>query len=746
MELSQSTARGVLNYNCIANLDSKITTSTSRKKKKQEIFRKITMMANQQQRIDPYFDCGGGGDIQIHLNDSIDSTSSSCSSRSSNSSSSGYYSNKKHHHQNQQSSIGEYFIGAASSGSPSSLHHNHSHHNHHHMHSCNNANGSPQCCSSQKSTPSMIGGKFTMAEEESCEDSDDDDDEPSFVEDDDSYPLDGCVQMDIDSWYSGDPLVSEVLRDIKETIGFMERREMELESVEKTICTLNETREAIQKDIKMKRMFLKQIQKKKEEHIKTITNSYHSLALRYNLSQMESRSLTLILPEEVMLHIFKFLSPMDLCSGVCRVSRKWRALAFDISLWRDICLQRKLLDGSSFYNPSPSSSSSTFSSLTSSSNSHSTDTIMENLQSISNSNNNATTSITNTIDSNANHDQQQQLLLQKYKFNQQSPQTSSHTNPIWGENWYVGEFRKDSNWRRGKYSTTVLRGHKEIVWSLLYESDTNSLISGSEDMTVKVWDCSRIGETHQYYDDLDDSKKRCVKTLGGHKNGTICLGSTPNRLISGSADGSVKIWDRFEGTCVETIQTHSSVWCLQIVNGTLICGCVDGTMRVFDLNTSSCLRTMRGHTAPVRCLQAINHNGQELVVSGSYDKTIKVWDMDARCINTIRAHTHKINCLQYENGQLVSGSHDSLLKVWDMNGQLIHTLQGHDNMIHCLQFKGNKLLSGSTDSTIRLWDLKTGTHVNTIKGQSAVCCLKFNDSKLITGYEDSTIKIFDFSF
>ncbi|KAM9990923.1 hypothetical protein ACTFIY_006980 [Dictyostelium cf. discoideum] len=528
--------------------------------------------------------------------------------------------------------------------------------------------------------------------------------------------------MDIDnnSWYSGDPFVSEVLKDEKETLGLIEKKRLELESVERTISTLREAKDSILKDIMIKTQFLKSVQRKKEDQIKTITNSYHSIATKYNLSQIESRSLTLILPEEVMLHILKFLSPIDLCRGVCRVSLKWRSLAFDISLWRDICLQRRLLDGSNYgYFPLIDNQ------LTNNNN------LLLESESLSNSNNSIGSSCST--------------------YSSSTSSTSSSSKPLYGDNWYVGEFRKDNNWRKGKYSTTIIRGHKEIVWSLLFESDSNTLISGSEDMTVKVWDCNGIGSSGnnngigQYQDDIEDSKKRCMKTLTGHKNGTICLGSTPTRLVSGSADGSLKIWDRQEGNCLETIQTHSSVWCLQIMGNQLICGCVDGTMKVFDLNTSGCVRTMRGHTAPVRCLQSVNHNGQELIVSGSYDKSIKIWDMNGTCVNTIRAHTHKINCLQYENGQLVSGSHDSLLKIWDMNGGLIHTLQGHDNMIHCLQFKGNKLLSGSTDSTIRLWDLKTGSHINTIKGQSAVCCLKFNDSKLITGYEDSSIKIFDFS-
>ncbi|GAM17712.1 hypothetical protein SAMD00019534_008870 [Acytostelium subglobosum LB1] len=565
----------------------------------------------------------------------------------------------------------------------------------------------------------------------------------NIINDEDDVDIDDDLEdgandyqpMEIDQCFSGDPLVTEVLRDEKETLSFMERRTIELESVELTISSLQETREAIRRDLKMKRMFLRSIQKKKEEHLKTISKSYYNIATRYNLS--DARSLTLILPEEVMLHIFKFLSPSDLCLGVCRVSQKWRMLALDLSLWREICLSRRLLDGTTFHVPPPSY-----------------------LRNQSIHNKPAPVVLEEDDDEDMmmiteNHNGDKPEVTRSQLYNLQSPQVSQQTKttttsvssgPVWTENWYIGEFRKDSNWRKGKYGTTILRGHKEIVWSLLYEPETNTLVSGSEDMTVKTWDCSRIGEGSQFNDDLEDSKRRCLRTMSGHKNGTICLGSTPNRIVSGSADGSIKIWDRLDGSCIDTIQTHSSVWCLQIVGNSLICGCVDGTMRVFDLNTSQSLRTMRGHTAPVRCLQAINHNGQDLVISGSYDKTIKVWDMDARCVNTIRAHTHKINCIQYENGQMVSGSHDSLLKVWDMNGQLIHTLQGHENMIHCLQFKGSKLLSGSTDSTIKLWDLKNGSLVNTIKGQSAVCCLKFNDSKLITGYEDSTIKIFDFSF
>lgn len=144
--------------------------------------------------------------------------------------------------------------------------------------------------------------------------------------------------------------------------------------------------------------------------------------------------------------------------------------------------------------------------------------------------------------------------------------------------------------------------------------------------------------------------------------------------------------------------------------------------------------------------------------------------MNGRCLNTIRAHTHKVNCLQFNDNLLVSGSHDTLVKVWDMSGRCLHTLQGHDNMIHCLQFKGNKLITGSSDTTIKLWNINSGERIflfdfiqintfilyqpngidpnkdiNTMKSHSAVCALQFDDSKLICGHEDSLIQVYDFS-
>jgi WD40 repeat protein len=442
-------------------------------------------------------------------------------------------------------------------------------------------------------------------------------------------------------------LVDSEEQDLQYSILDIERKLYEIGT---SIKGLIENQTYLERELEAKKARQEACRRKKDDCSKVIVQSWVEMARRFQVPIAEL-SLAAILPPELLLHIFSFLSPADLCGGIARVNHKWYNLSLDNQMWRDICDQRGI------------------------------------------------------------------------ELNSINPGKESNAR----QNYMEG-FRRAQNWRKGKFRTTPLNGHKEIVWSVLF--DGARIVSGSEDMTIKIWDAESA---------------MCVNTFRGHKNGTICLSSYEHRIVSGSADGSIRIWDDESGQCLRTINTYSSVWSLQVLDNKLYAGCVDTSIRVFDVNTGQVLSTFRGHTAPVRSLQVARSLGETVVMSGSYDRTIKMWDLNGRCLNTIRAHTHKVNCLQFDGTTLVSGSHDTLVKVWDMSGQCLHTLQGHDNMIHCLQFKGNQLFTGSSDTTIRMWNLSTGEHINTIKNQSAVCSLQFDDTRLVSGFEDSSIQIYDFS-
>ncbi len=55
----------------------------------------------------------------------------------------------------------------------------------------------------------------------------------------------------------------------------------------------------------------------------------------------------------------------------------------------------------------------------------------------------------------------------------------------------------------------------------------------------------------------------------------------------------------------------------------------------------------------------------------------------------------------------MTGSADKTLKVWDLRmfGECLNMLEGHTNFVSCLSLVGNVLVSGSDDCSVRLWDI-----------------------------------------
>jgi platelet-activating factor acetylhydrolase IB subunit alpha len=76
---------------------------------------------------------------------------------------------------------------------------------------------------------------------------------------------------------------------------------------------------------------------------------------------------------------------------------------------------------------------------------------------------------------------------------------------------------------------------------------------------------------------------------------------------------------------------------------------------------------------------------------------------------------------------IITGSRDKTIKLWDINGQLLHTFVGHDNWVRGLVVhpSGKYLLSASDDKSIKIWDLKTGRCMKTLDAHSHfVTCIR----------------------
>ena len=95
-------------------------------------------------------------------------------------------------------------------------------------------------------------------------------------------------------------------------------------------------------------------------------------------------------------------------------------------------------------------------------------------------------------------------------------------------------------------------------------------------------------------------------------------------------------------------------------------------------------------------------------------------DHEQEC--TLRGHSATVNCVAYspDGKHIVSGSADKTVKVWDsQTGKEECTLTGHSNWVRRVQFSddGLQIISGGSDGTVRFWDLASGQQVRQVSGR-----------------------------
>ncbi|MBD2068156.1 serine/threonine protein kinase [Leptolyngbya sp. FACHB-671] len=258
--------------------------------------------------------------------------------------------------------------------------------------------------------------------------------------------------------------------------------------------------------------------------------------------------------------------------------------------------------------------------------------------------------------------------------------------------------------------TRTFTGHSSFVNSLVLSSNGQTLISGSADKTIKIWNFNTSEE---------------IRTLTGHFSFVNRLAVTPDGrlLVSTSADQMIKIWEIATGQELRTLAGHTSPIDALVITPDghhLISGSVDQTIKIWEIATGQELRTLTGHASSINAL-VVTPDGQRLI-SGGADKLIKIWDINTgEEISTLTGHDSFINALAISpDGQLVaSGSADKTIKIWNVEtGEAVRTLIGHSGYVNSLAISpdGQTLASGSADQTIKLWDFNTGEEIRTLTG------------------------------
>ncbi|KAF1950930.1 WD40 repeat-like protein [Byssothecium circinans] len=115
------------------------------------------------------------------------------------------------------------------------------------------------------------------------------------------------------------------------------------------------------------------------------------------------------------------------------------------------------------------------------------------------------------------------------------------------------------------------------------------------------------------------------------------------------------------------------------------------------------------------------------------------------------AHTECVYTIQYSGKFLVSGSRDKTVRVWNLDTQrlVIPPLAGHRASVLCLQFderpEQDLIVSGGSDCQVILWKFSTGQMITKLEKahSESVLNLRFDDTYLVTCSKDKSIKVWN---
>ena len=336
--------------------------------------------------------------------------------------------------------------------------------------------------------------------------------------------------------------------------------------------------------------------------------------------------------------------------------------------------------------------------------------------------------------------------------------------------------------------TEIDTTHTDYVNKATFSPDTTTLLTISDDNTVKVWNIANRAELHTFTGFSNDIESMAlspnqsilaigaggsynkwikllnaktgeeIQQLTGHEDIIFALDFSPDgtKLVSGSRDGTAKIWNVQTGKEVYTsekldlmlgvdfspdgkllattapdvvlLETLQSLGATYITDDVFMTACVAfspdgkilawgggmfdefGLIDLFDAATGQQLTSLKGHTNLVETV-SFSPDGK-LIASGSWDETAKVWDVaTGEEVYTFDGDSTYVEVVSFspDGKWLAVGLLNHKIKIWDIStGHEIATLMGHSSVVSDLQFSkdGKLLYSSSWDGTVIVWGVQ----------------------------------------
>ncbi|KAF2220570.1 WD40-repeat-containing domain protein [Elsinoe ampelina] len=248
--------------------------------------------------------------------------------------------------------------------------------------------------------------------------------------------------------------------------------------------------------------------------------------------------------------------------------------------------------------------------------------------------------------------------------------------------------------------------------------------------------------------------------LGGHNGQVLALtysSGSGQYLLTASTDRLIRLFSPLSrNPLIQTFSAHGypvSDLCIAPTNATFVSSGGDKIVFLWDVATASTLRRWAGHAGRVNAVRFAG-DGESLVVSGSYDGTVKVWDVKQRGerpVVTWGEAGDSVAAVEVGGAEVWVGSVDGRVRGYDVRmGRVVVDVIGAPVTSLSLAKAGDAYLVGTLDSTLRLMDRRDGKCLQTFKdgefdnkNYRLRSTFAAADSLVMSGSEDGYVYVWD---